>query len=171
MSELIDTIIPPDDGLRDFNTPTVNQDYGLHEEQDIDLPLEPNVIDHEPKVLYENLEDIDPLQNPQDNLEPDQPQPPEQIQPKVLDQGASTPHRSQRTRTKPERLIPSFGGKSYASTAGITTHLIHPEAHIDPSYTLVAHIIMVQYSMKAGMKQFKQRGEDAVSKELSQLHF
>jgi hypothetical protein len=30
---------------------------------------------------------------------------------------------------------------------------------------------MVQYSMKAGMKQFKQRGEDAVSKELSQLHF
>jgi hypothetical protein len=51
------------------------------------------------------------------------------------------------------------------------THLIHPEAHIDPSYTLVAHIIMVQYSMKAGMKQFKQRGEDAVSKELSQLHF
>jgi hypothetical protein len=90
----------------------------------------------------------------------------------VLDQGASTPHnRPQKTRSKPERLIPTFGGKKYASTAGVTTHLIHPEAHIDPRYTLVAHIVMVQYSMKAGMKQFKQRGEDAVSKELSQLHF
>jgi hypothetical protein len=40
------------------------------------------------------------------------------------------------------------------------------EAHMDPEYTLVAHI-MVQYSMKAGMKEFKERGEDAVSKELS----
>jgi hypothetical protein len=68
-------------------------------------------------------------------------------------------------------LIPSFGCKEYASTAGVTTHLIHPEAHIDPNYTLVAHIVIVQYSMKVGMKQFKQCGEDAVSKELSQLHF
>ena len=40
----------------DFNTPTVNQDYGLNEEQDIDLPLEANDIDHEPEVLYDNLE-------------------------------------------------------------------------------------------------------------------
>ena len=32
VSELIDTIIPPDDGLRDFNTPTMNQDYGLPKE-------------------------------------------------------------------------------------------------------------------------------------------
>ena len=87
------------------------------------------------------------------------------------DPGASTPPCSQRARTKPQRLIPSFGGKSYTSTAGVITHLIHPEAHIDPYHTLVAHIIMVQYSMKAGMKQFKQRGEDAVSKELSQSHF
>ena len=39
VSELIDTIIPPDNGLGDFKTPTVNQDYGLQEEQDIDLPL------------------------------------------------------------------------------------------------------------------------------------
>jgi hypothetical protein len=171
VSELSDTIIPPDDRLGDFNTPTVNQDYGLPEEQDTDQPLDPNEIDHEPEVLYHNLEDIDPLQNPQENLEPDQHHPLEPIESEVLDQGAFTPHRPQRARTKPERLIPSFSGKSYASTAGITTHLIHPEAHIDPYHTLVAHIIIVQYSMKAGMKQFKQRGEDAVSKELSQLHF
>jgi hypothetical protein len=108
----------------------------------------------------------------QEHLEPDQPQPPEPIEPEVPDQGASTPiRRSLRTCTQPQRLIPSFTGKPYETTAGVTTHLIHPEAHIDPNYTLVAHIVMVQYSMKAGMKQFKQRGEDAVSKELSQLHF
>ena len=172
VSELIDTIIPPDDGLRDLNTPTINQDYRLDEEQDIDLPLEQNDIAHEPEVPYENLEDIDPLQNPHEHLEPDLTQPPEQNQIEVLDQGvSSTPRHSQRARTNPERLIQSFGEKSYTSTAGVTTHHIHPEAHIDPSYTLVAHIVMVQYSMKAGMKQFKQRGEDAVSKELSQLHF
>jgi hypothetical protein len=171
VSESIDNMIPPDDGLADLNTPTVNQDYGLPEEQDINS-LQPNDIDHEPEVHYDNLDDIDPLQNPQEHLKPDQPQPPEPIEPEVLDQGASTPpDRPQRTRTQPQRLIPSFGGKKYASTAGVTTHLIHHEAHIDPNYTLVAHIVMVQYSMKSGMKQFKQRGEDAVSKELSQLHF
>jgi hypothetical protein len=30
---------------------------------------------------------------------------------------------------------------------------------------------MTQYSMKAGMRKFKERGKKAVSKELSQLHF
>jgi hypothetical protein len=149
----------------------VNQDYGIPKEQDINS-LQPNDIDHGPEVHYDHLDDIDPLQNPQEHLEPDQPQPPEPIEPEVSDQGASTtPRRSMRTRTQPQRLIPSHHGKSYDTTAGVTTHLIYPEAHIDPNYTLVAHIVMVQCSMKAGMKQLKQRGEDAVSKEFSQLHF
>ena len=100
--ELIDTIIPPDNGLGDLNTPTINQDYGLHEEQDIDVPIKQNDIAHEPEVLYEHLEDIVPLQNPQEHLEPDLPQPPEPTQPAVLDQGASTPpRRSLRTHTQP----------------------------------------------------------------------
>jgi hypothetical protein len=30
---------------------------------------------------------------------------------------------------------------------------------------------MAQFSMKAGLKRFKECGEEAVSKELSQLHF
>jgi hypothetical protein len=42
---------------------------------------------------------------------------------------------------------------------------------MDPNYVLIAHHIMTQFSMKAGLKRFKQRGEEAVSKELSQLHF
>ena len=172
VSELIDNITPPDDGIGDLNPPTVNQDYGNNEEQDIDPPpLEPNDIHHEPEVLNENLHDIVPLQTLQEHPEPDPTVPPEPIEPEVLDQGASASRRSTRARNQPERLIPSFGGKSYVSTAGVTTNLIHPEAHIDPNYILVEHIIMAQFSMKAGMKQFKQRGEDAVSKELSQLHF
>jgi hypothetical protein len=99
-------MIPPDEGLVDLNTPTVNQDYGLPEEQDIN-PLQPNDINHKPEVQYDNLDDIDPLQNPQEHLEPDQPQPPEPIEPEVSDQGAYTSHdRPQRTRTsqKPKRI-------------------------------------------------------------------
>jgi hypothetical protein len=176
VSDSVDTTVPPDDGLGDFNPPTVSQDYGfddgLDEEPDIDLPSAEDETVHEPEIPSENpnesLEDID---HPDEHHEPNPPQPPEPIDPEVLDPGANPPRRSQRAHASPERLIPSFGGKSYESTAGVTTHLVHPEDHMDPEYTLVAHIIMVQYSMKAGMKEFKERGEDAVSKELSQLHF
>ena len=48
----------------------MNQDYRIPEEQDTDQPLEPNDIDHEPEVLYDILEDINPLQNPQEHLNP-----------------------------------------------------------------------------------------------------
>jgi hypothetical protein len=96
------------------------------------------------------LENTDHLQNPDESLGPDPSQPPEEIDPEVLYPGANPPRRSQKARTSPERLIPSFGGKSYESTAGVTAHLVHPEA---------------------GKKEFKERGEDAASKNLSQLHF
>jgi hypothetical protein len=89
----------------------------------------------------------------------------------VPDQGAPRLRRSQCDHTKPQRLVPVFGRKIYESTAAVTTHLVHPNDHLDPDYVLVAHYIMVQYSMKTGMKHFKERSEEAVSKELSQLHF
>jgi hypothetical protein len=91
--------------------------------------------------------------------------------PQVLDQGVTLPRRSTRVRSKLERLVPAFGRKSYDSTSAVTTQLIHPDKHIDKQYVLVAHYIMTQYSMKAGMRKFKKRGEDAISKELSQLHY
>jgi hypothetical protein len=93
------------------------------------------------------------------------------VNPEVPDQGVIGPQRSRRTRHKPQRLIPQFGRKSYESTAATSIHLIHPDDHMNPAYTLVAHHIMTQYSMKAGIKRFKERGEAAVTKELSQLHF
>ena len=52
-----------------------------------------------------------------------------------------------------------------------TVHLIHPDNHMDPRYILVAHTIMTQLSMKAGMKQFQSRGAKAITTKLSQLHF
>jgi hypothetical protein len=141
VSDSTDTTIPPDDGLGDLNPPTASQGYGLDdgldEGQDIDPPLADTETVHEPEVPDENpietLDDIDSLQNPDEHPEPDptQPpepidpevlghiedQPPEPIDPEVLDPGATPLRRSQRARTNPERLIPSFGGKSYESIA------------------------------------------------------
>jgi hypothetical protein len=134
-----------------------------------DPPLEPKTA-IEPEYVVPELPDEYPIDNPDKPLKPEYPQPPEQIEPKVLYPGVTPPCRSPGAHQQPQHLIPSFGGKAYESTAGITTNLVHPEAHMDPDYTLVAHIMMVQYSMKAGMRHFKQHGEDAVSKELSQLH-
>jgi hypothetical protein len=78
-----------------LNPPTVNQDYGLDEAEDSDLPLAETDTVHEPEFPNENhietLEDIDHLQNPDEHLEPDPPQPPEQTDPEVLDPGANPP--------------------------------------------------------------------------------
>jgi hypothetical protein len=79
--------------------------------------------------------------------------------------------RSHRTDKKTQRLVPTFGSKTYQSTAAVTTHLVHPNAHLDSNYVLVAHYIMAQFSMNVGLKRFKERGEEAVYKELSQIHF
>jgi hypothetical protein len=122
----------------DLNPPTVNQDYGLDEGQDINLPLAKTETVYEPEFPNENpietLEDINHLQNHDEHLKPDPPQPPEQIDREVPDPGVNPPRCSQRARTNPERLIPSCaGGKSYESIAGVNTHLVHPEAHMDPS--------------------------------------
>ena len=88
------------------------------------------------------------------------------------DPGAIQPRRSQRACAKPQRLIQFLSStKTYRSTAVVTTHLVHREEHEDPNYLLVAHYVMTQYSMKAGMKHFKECGEKAASKEFYQLHF
>jgi hypothetical protein len=42
---------------------------------------------------------------------------------------------------------------------------------MDQPFVLVAHYIMAQYSLKIGMELFKERGTEAVTQELSQLHF
>jgi hypothetical protein len=161
-----------DDGYNDISPPTANQSYGLedeppenqegyqvdHENDPLlspDTSIEPENISQTPDEIP--VDDTDGPPESQFDSDPDYQQPPDDIQSEVPHEGATIPRRSPRTRLQPQQLVPSFGGKLYETTSGVTTHLIHPEAHMDPDYTLVAHIIMVQYSMKAGMRHFKQR--------------
>jgi hypothetical protein len=160
--------VPDKDGLGDLTPPTVNYNYGLDETLEIPPPI---AINEEPEIIrpiadtLEQAPDIDiapiPLLDNQD-LYP-------QIDPQ--DAGAAPLRCLHRTVKPPQRLVPTFGSKTYQSTAAVTTHLVHPNAHLDSNYVLVAHNIMAQFSMKAGLKRFKKRGEEPVSKELSQLHF
>jgi hypothetical protein len=160
--------IPNDDNLGDLSPPAVNYYYGPGEEPENPPPI---VIHEEPKFpqpIVETLEqatetDIAPIPL-LDNQEL-------YPQVEVPDAGATPLRRSHRTVKKPQRLVPTFGSQTYQSTAAVTTHLVYPDAHLDSNYVLVAHYIMAQFSMKAGLKRFKERGEEAITKELSQLHF
>jgi hypothetical protein len=156
-----------DDGLGDLDPPTVNDDYGVMDQTEIDQYV-PDIVEQ----VEDPIQEPELLPDPQAQV-PDEThqQPPEQTSPGVPDQGAPILRRSERDRSKPKRLVPVFGRKTYESTAAVTTHLVHPDDHLDPDYVLVAHCIMVQCSLKTGMKHFKERGEKAVSKELAQLHF
>jgi hypothetical protein len=163
-----------DNGLGDLNTPDVQANNRAYEE------LQPTQHDYDqPDQQQDSLDTSDQQQpHPVEHTEHELHTPLDQIEPEVtnqpmLDPGA-TPivpeRRSLRVRSKPQRLVPTFGSKTYQSTTAVTTHLVHPDEHMDQEFILVAHYIMTQYSMKAGMKKFKERAEEAVSKELSQLH-
>ena len=172
MPDIVDTDIPDeDDGLEDLNPPIVNEDYGVADLQDIPYAIAETVQEHnDPEQELEVPGDLQ-VPDPDDEVDQDLQEPPEPI-PEVPDPRAIQPRHSQRTRAKPQRLIPTLNStKTYQSTAAVTTHLTHPEEHEDPNYLVVADYVMTQYSMKAGMKHFKESGEKAVSKELYQLHF
>ena len=85
-------------------------------------------------------------------------------------------HRSGRITAPVTRFEPSFTGKKYAETTATTIHksTIHPDTHMSlnkgQSCYHVVHYTMTQLSMKAGIKRWENKGKQAVSKELSQLH-
>jgi hypothetical protein len=161
---------PPDeDGLEDLNSPEVNYNYGIDDEQDVDPPFveDQHHDDNPPPTDDLNIPEELPPQVLQDELETITPIP----EPQEPDSGVTPLRQSTRTRHKPTRLVPVFGRKSYESTAATTIRLIHQDEYLDQHYILIAHYIKTQYSMKAGMKKFKERGKEAVSKELSQLHY
>ena len=70
----------------------------------------------------------------------------------------------------------SFTGKKYAETTATTIHksTIHPDTHMSlnegQAWDHVVHYTMTQISMKEGLKIWGNKGKQAVSKELSQLH-
>jgi len=70
---------------------------------------------------------------------------------------------STRTRAQPSSYIPSFTGKRYKAAALFL-------AQLEPNYAFVSHVIMTQFSMKAGLKKLGDQDTTAVSQELSQLH-
>ena len=96
---------PDEDGTKDLNLPTVNEDYGLDKEPDTD-----HFIDQQPKEPDQPTPEdpIDQLQPEPKHIEPLSHTPPE-VNPEVPDQGAIGPRRSHRTRHKPQRLVPQFG--------------------------------------------------------------
>ena len=154
----------PDDGLGDLDPLPVDEQFTADEDPDIDPPI----VENEQQALDPALD----YQDPNDNVEPEAPDPalphPASPDPAPPDPGAppaaTTFPCSNCVRNQPKRLVPAFGGKTYQTTAATTTNTVHPDEHLDP-HSLLAHSIMTQHSMKAGMMQFMIRGEDVVSVE------
>jgi Reverse transcriptase (RNA-dependent DNA polymerase) len=147
---------PPNDDLQDLDLEPFNQDFGMDEE-DEEPPDDPQ---HEAPPELELQPDLEPPP------EPDQEYPIPDDEPQAPSDEGTWVRRSTRTQNQPTAYAPSFEGKSYSAVT-----LVHPDAHMNPDYTLVAHHIMTQLSMKAGMKRWKNKAEGAVTKELQQLHF
>ena len=74
------------------------------------------------------------------------------------------------------RFEPSFTGEKYAETTEtkIDQTTIQPDTHMSlnegKAWDHVVHYTMTQLSMKAGLKIWVNKGKQAVSKELLQLH-
>ena len=75
-----------------------------------------------------------------------------------------------------ERFESSFTGKKYADTTATKIHksTIHPDTHMSlnegQAWDHVVHYTMTQLFMNSGLKRWVNKGKQAVSKELSQLH-
>ena len=76
--------------------------------------------------------------------------------------------RSAQTKHRPESYTPTMHGKTYVTSE---RKIQRPDSYLSPDYILVAHHIMRQLSMKAGLKRWKVLAEQAVAKELHQFHF
>ena len=139
-----------------------------------------------PSEVHENDVNLDPENDdPEDNddgvMAPLDPEPDNAIagQPvevETVDEEAADEipgvRRSTRAKAKPPRLVMSHKGQKYAETSAVNVEdCIPPEFHDDPDYTLVAHLIMTQLSMKAGLKKWGEQASGGVTEELAQLHY
>ena len=167
------------DGL---DPPTTNEDFGL---ADTELPGAPEPPDT--SATQEDYSPVDPVvfqaqadQQAMEMVDSSGPLP-DVVDPQI---------RPQRVRTKPERLIPTFSGKSYQSSSLVNpgvqgvlsvprdppkshmeSEVIYPDSHMETHFALLTFYVMTQLSMKSGLKRWKRKGEDAISLELRQLHF
>jgi hypothetical protein len=190
-----------DDEADGLEPQTTNEEFGhdndvILEDQNTNLYFDQNVSENYepevPNVHHGEIETDSPNQQVFDRQRPEQQNispasrtehpihPPDLAQiPQEIPGEITGARRPQRTRLQPQRLVPSFRGKSYKSTAapqiqGVPSkneNVIHPDHHIDDNYALITYYVMTQLSMKAGLKRWKGKGEQAVSNELAQLHF
>jgi hypothetical protein len=139
-----------------FEEPTL---YGLED------PLPDEQGHKEPEMLTEPVtQPIEILQQAEvpENQPTAQPDP---IQP---DLAPAPLRRSTRNRNPVQRLDPMMSGKRHAE---VTLPVVKDVSnHTQPDYDFVMFQCMMQLSMKAGLKRFGQQGEEAATKELSQLH-
>jgi hypothetical protein len=98
----------------------------------------------------------------QDNNEPEMLE-----QPDALVQDPAPLRRSTRDRKLVQRLDPKMSGKRHAE---VMLPMVNTNQDIEPDWDIVTFKCMTQLSMKAGFERFGKQGEDAVSKELNQLH-
>ena len=95
-SHTSDELSPDDDGLGDLNPLTVNYNYGTDEINQNELAIAETVV--EPNETKDNAIDMFPdSQDPPATIKHDL-----QVQPEVLDQGATTLRHSQCARSKPQ---------------------------------------------------------------------
>ena len=139
------------------------------------IEIDPSGIEHEDT---RELEDKQPLTI---NNEPTDVNPITSTSDTYIDNPSDrSVRRSSRTPHHVKDYNPYFLGKHYHSMAATTLNpnftfaTIHPDTHMFLSYGAdwdqVLHCSMTQLSMKAGMLRWGDKGQNDVSKELSQLH-
>ena len=72
----------------------------------------------------------------------------------------------------PNRLIPSFTGQIYEETNNLQIHNIleYDKGFTQIFFKVVDHFIFSQYGLQKGLKLFRERGREATSKKMKQLH-
>jgi hypothetical protein len=169
-------VSPPTDDMPPDKPPdTSTVTPGVEDYNPVDFNTDPEYIDPAPDYIPNDVpaDDADytteePVLDPQ--TLPNLPAV-ETVNDNDDDDAPAGVRRSSRSTHKPTRLVPAFGTKKYATSATNVGQVIPPDHDEDPQYTLVAHTIMTQLSMKAGLKKWGDEGTAAVSKELSQLHY
>jgi hypothetical protein len=157
--------------------PSIMTHSAHNKAQDIGQPIAETIEQADDSIEeLEVYEDNIQVQDPNKQVKSHLLQPPDHVDTKAPDPGASESRRSQRTHAKPQQLACSISQRHQVLWK-LCCHQhpipVHLEEHKDQNYILVAHCIMTQCSLKAGIKHFKERAgkKAAVSKELHQLHF
>ncbi len=132
---------------------------------------EPQTIDTEPKAVAMEVND--------------EPAPIPQIQAQEVQTTSEAPaeiagvRRSTRAKFLKKDYVPSMSGNTYAfAVTQLETYgALHPDAHtffqmdMQQAEPDVVAMIMTQLSLKAGLKRWGRKAEEAVHSEMKQLHF